>query len=174
MEPWVPLTAALGGALVALIASWTAGDMLTAQTRLRRRLDKELAILDRMPEGYAKERLQRIVQRDALDLIYRAERHDPHQIRWVILLSLAILTVFLTLLAFVLLRFSPQVTGDPVEDYVLPIAGPFIGAGMVYASRKGLNERKEIREKFVSEKLSEKSAEKADADDLDQPDPSTR
>ena len=71
IEPWVPITTAALGAMVALVASSTVADILTVQTRRRRRLDKELPILSRPPEGHAKERVTRIVRSDAPEVVHR-------------------------------------------------------------------------------------------------------
>ena len=49
--------------MVALVASSTVTDILKVQTR--RRFDKELPMLSRLPEGHAKERVTRFVRRDA-------------------------------------------------------------------------------------------------------------
>lgn len=67
-------TTAIGpiiAAAVALLAAVLVGDLLTVTGRLRRKLEKELSIFDKLPAGVPKKLLGDIVKRQALELVWR-------------------------------------------------------------------------------------------------------
>jgi hypothetical protein len=63
----VPIGAAVIGAFALLLA----GDLLTAKARLRRKLDRELSIADKLPAGLVRRNMDTLVRRHALELFHR-------------------------------------------------------------------------------------------------------
>lgn len=66
IKDWLPL----GAALIAAVALLVSADLLTVTARLRRKLDKELSIMERLPVGRARRDVTRMCRRHALELAY--------------------------------------------------------------------------------------------------------
>lgn len=125
MTPWwVPLLAAL----VATVGALLAGDLLTARARLRRTLDKELAIHDRLSDGLAaKARLACIIERQSWELIVRTENAVRTQrILWLLAFSLGVVAMSLVQLRLHIV--DPQPDDQPE---LLIYSWPFVGLGCV-------------------------------------------
>lgn len=120
MAGWAPLI----GALLAVVAALMTADLVSARLRIRRALDKELAILDRMPDGLAKEQITWIVRRTALDFAYRSmprkrrKRNDHERFWWAVMLTgLVLVCVIAYQLITRWLNDVPITTGDADLDW---------------------------------------------------------
>lgn len=76
--PMNPIVTLLVG-LFAAGAVLTVADLTTAQARLRRRMDKELAIVARLEVPGAKELLAGLVERHSWELVRRGQQERQHK-----------------------------------------------------------------------------------------------
>lgn len=117
----VPVAAALLGATAVLLAA----DLLTVKARLRRSLDKELAIRERLTAGSRERRdLDELVRRHALELFHR-ERHENSAPLSLVILSLVGVTISVS--NWIYLARNPEVPPDPdwINRDLLPLT-PFV------------------------------------------------
>lgn len=112
----VPIGAALVGAAALLLAA----DLLTVKGRLRRKLDKELVIKERLTAGTRERRdLDELVRRHALELFHRERRENGAPLALVVL---SVVGIAISVGNWVYLARNPDVPPDPdpFNRYVLP------------------------------------------------------
>lgn len=144
MTPWwVPLAAAL----VATAGALLAGDLLTARARLRRTLDKESAIHDRLPDGTpAKERLARIIERQSWELIIRTENAAATR-KALLLLAFALAFFVLSVVQLRLHIIDPQPEDQPeLIIYTWPLCGAGFLLSAVWSVWSDWRDRKALIE----------------------------
>ncbi len=149
VNPLVVLAAALLTASAAMIVA----DLATAQARLRRRLDKELAILARLEVQGAKDRLTVIVARHSWELVHRSEE-EPHHNRWLRLIVAAVLVLISSLVGLRQHAINPLWSnGNTGTDLATWLWGLSVGLLMSVVPISVLVSESNARRKFVAAKM---------------------
>lgn len=70
-SPWAPW-ATVAGAVIAALAALLVAGVLSARGRLQRRLEKQVAIYDKLPAGPLRQELERLIKVDTAELLFRS------------------------------------------------------------------------------------------------------
>lgn len=108
---------------------------LSAGTRLRERISKDLAILKELPPGSLRDELSASIQEATIQMVV-TEKYRP---RWYVL---PFITISTTVSAVVIIWVWTE-SGPPV-DMIFPVLGTYLGAGFVlFGERESLKNQRE-------------------------------
>lgn len=109
-------------AVIALFGLLIAGDVLSASGRMRRKLEKEVGIWDKMPLGTSKDHLDGMIKRHMLELSWHDTRPFRAPLRTVIVLQ-ALLAIGVTIFGLLYQGTHPDTWPFAVHTSTLIVVG---------------------------------------------------